>query len=302
MSVQAEPAQQNLQAYAVLIVAALCWAGNSIFGRLAVGEVSPLLLVSIRWLGVLLLLLVFARRYIVQDWSVLRHRKRYIALMGASGFALFNALFYIAAHTTTAINLGILQGSMPVFVILGMFTVFRVQVTRIQMLGVLVTIAGVVIVGSAGSLAQLAALEFKPGDLLMLAACLLYAGYTVGLRNRPAVSAFGFFTAMVAVSFVTSIPLAVTEAAMGQFQWPTATGWMIIPMIILFPSFLAQICFLRGVTLIGPSRAGVFVNLVPIFASVLAVIFLQENFEPFHGIALVLVLGGIWLSERGKES
>lgn len=261
-----------------------------------------MLLVSMRWLGVLLLLLIFARRYIVQDWHILQTRKRYIALMGASGFALFNALFYIAAHSTTAINLGILQGSMPVFVILGMFAVFRVQVTRTQLLGVLVTISGVVIVGSAGSLEQLAALEFKPGDLLMLAACFLYAVYTVGLRSRPSVSALGFFTAMVGVSFLTSIPLVATEAAMGQLQWPTASGWVIIPAIILFPSFLAQICFLRGVILIGPNRAGVFVNLVPIFASVLAVIFLQETFEPFHGFALVLVLGGIWLSERGKES
>lgn len=301
MSVRAQPAQQNLQAYAVLIVAALCWAGNSIFGRLAVGEVSPLLLVSVRWLGVLLLLLVFARRYIVQDWSVLRTRKRYIAIMGASGFALFNSLFYVAAHTTTAINLGILQGSLPVFVILGMFAIFRVRVTRIQMVGVIVTIAGVVIVGSAGSLARIAALEFKLGDLLMIAACILYAGYTVGLRNRPEVSALGFFTAMVAASFATSIPLTIAEAMAGQMQWPTARGWAIIPMIVLFPSFLAQICFLRGVTLIGPNRAGVFINLVPIFASVLAIIFLREKFEIFHGIALVFVLGGIWLSEHGKE-
>ncbi len=302
MSAEPQSTSSPLHAYAVLATAALCWAANSIFGRLAVGEISPLLLVSFRWLGVLLLLLVFARRYVVRDWPVLRTRLPYIAVMGASGFALFNSLFYIAAHSTTAINLSILQGALPVFVILGMFAVFRVLVTRIQMLGVMVTIAGVVIVGSAGSLAHLAALEFNAGDLLMLAACALYAGYTVGLRRRPEVSSLGFFTAMVAVSFVVSIPLAVTEAMLGQLQWPTATGWMIVCMVTLFPSFLAQICFLKGVTLVGPNRAGIFTNLVPIFASVMAILFLRENFELFHGAALLLVLGGIWISERGKES
>ena len=136
----------------------------------------------------------------------------------------------------------------------------------------------------------------------MLAACVLYAGYTVGLRRRPEVSSLGFFTAMVAVSFAVSVPLTVTEAMLGQLQWPTAKGWMIIPMVVLFPSFLAQVCFLKGVTLIGPSRAGVFINLVPIFAAILAVVFLRESFEAFHAAALLLVLGGIWLSERGKVS
>ena len=301
MSAEQETGNSPLHAYAVLATASLCWAANSIFGRLAVGEISPLLLVSFRWLGVLLLLLVFARRFVVQDWPVLRTRLPYIALMGASGFALFNSVFYVAAHSTTAINLGILQGAMPVFVVLGMFAVYRVQVTRIQTLGIIVTIVGVVIVGSAGSLARLAALEFKLGDLLMLAACVLYAGYTVGLRRRPEVSSLGFFTAMVAVSFAVSVPLTVTEAMLGQLQWPTAKGWMIIPMVVLFPSFLAQVCFLKGVTLIGPSRAGVFINLVPIFAAILAVVFLRESFEAFHGVALLLVFCGIWLSEHGKE-
>ncbi len=298
----ADSGQGKGRAYIMLATAALCWAANAIFGRLAVGEISPLLLVSFRWLGVLILLCLFARRHIMRDWPVLRTRWRFVCAMGALGFAIFNTLFYLAAHSTTAINLGILQGSIPVFVIIGMFTAYRTQVTKLQLLGVLVTIVGVIIVGSGGSWDRLAALAFNAGDLLMLAACALYAGYTVGLRQRPPVSSLGLFTAMVAAAFLTTIPLVGLESFLGQLQWPTPKGWLIIALVTLFPSFLAQICFLQGVSLIGPNRAGIFVNLVPVFAAILAVAFLQEAFELFHGIALFLVLGGIWLSEFGKPA
>ncbi|NKB57545.1 MAG: EamA family transporter [Alphaproteobacteria bacterium] len=302
MPVETHSSHGNGRAYILLATAALCWAGNAIFGRLAVGEISPLLLVSFRWLGVLLLLCVFARQHISRDWPILRTRLPFVCAMGALGFAIFNALFYVAAHSTTAINLGILQGSVPVFVIIGMFVVFRTHVTKVQLAGVFITIVGVTIVGSGGSWARLSALAFNIGDLLMIAACALYAGYTVGLRRRPAVSSLGLFTAIVAAAFVTTIPLVGIEAMLGQLQWPTPKGWVIIALVTLFPSFLAQICFMQGVSLIGPNRAGVFVNLVPVFASILAVVFLREAFELFHAAALGLVLFGIWLSERGKTA
>lgn len=300
MSADAQPQSGNGRAYLVLAVAALCWAANAVFGRLAVGEISPMLLVSLRWLGVFLLLCIFARRHVKRDWPVLRTRLVFIGAMGALGFAIFNALFYVAAHSTTAVNLGILQGSVPVFVILGMYLAHRVQVTKIQIAGVIVTLIGVAIVATGGSIERLTTLAFNIGDLLMLAACALYSGYTIGLRQRPDASALGLFTLLVAAAFVTTIPLVGAEAWLGQLQWPSPKGWVIVSLVTLFPSFLAQICFMQGVSLIGPNRAGVFVNLVPVFASILAVSFLREPFEYFHAAALLLVLSGIWLSERGK--
>lgn len=296
---QAEP---NLRAYAFLTTTALCWGANAVFGRLAVGEVSPLALVALRWLGVVLLLLVFARGPLRRDWQVLRHHLPFVFVMGALGFASFNALFYVAAHTTTAVNIGILQGSVPVFVLLLAFAAYRTPVTLLQAAGVLTTLLGVAIVASGGDLVRLADLAVNHGDLLMVLACFLYAGYTVGLRRRPAVSALGLFTVLALAALVASLPLAFVEWTLGEFQWPTPKGWLFVALISLFPSFLAQICFIRGVELIGPGRAGVFVNLVPVFASIMAVGFLREPFEGFHALALGLVLGGIWLSERGKAA
>jgi drug/metabolite transporter (DMT)-like permease len=292
--------EQNGRAYLLLSLTALCWAANTIFGQLAVGEVSPMALVVLRWLGVLILLLVFARGHIRRDWPVLRRHLVFVSAMGMLGFAGFNGLFYTAAHSTTAVNMGILQGSIPMFVMIGAIVVLRTPVTAMQGVGVLATMVGVALVATGGEFARFAQLAVNHGDLLMIIACALYAGYTVALRRRPASSPLGLFTLMAAAAFVTALPMAVAEAAAGDFCWPTTMGWLIVTGVTLFPSFLAQIFFIQGVEMIGPARAGVFVNLVPVFAAVLAVAFLNESFEAFHGVALGLVLGGIWLSERGK--
>jgi len=289
-------------AYLGLTTTALCWAANAIFGRLAVGEVSPMLLVSLRWLGVLLLFLIFARHHVRRDWPVLRRHLPYLAAMGAMGFTVFNALFYVAAHSTTAVNIGIIQGAIPVFVLIGAFLAYRTPVTRLQAAGVVATVLGVALVASGGELAGLAALSARPGDFLMVVACAFFAVYAVGLRRRPQVSSLGLFTVMSAAAFAASLPLSLGELALGLTQWPTLRGWAVVVAITLLPSFLAQLLFMRGVQLIGPGRAGIFVNLVPVFASILAVAFLGEPFEAFHAVALALVLGGIWLAEHGKAT
>ena len=290
------------RAYFLLILTALCWGGNAVFGRLAVGEVSPMLLVTLRWLGVLLLLAIFARDYVRRDGHILRAHWLFIAAIGTMGFTAFNALFYIAAHFTTAVNIGILQGSIPVFVLLGAFLAYRTPVTGLQAAGVVVTMLGVVLVGARGSLAHLATLQINPGDVLMIGACALYAGYAVALRRRPPVSALGLFTVMAGTALVASLPLVAAEAVLGKLQWPTPSGWIIVGLVTLLPSFLAQIAFIQSVALIGPGRAGIFVNLVPVFASILAVVVLHEPFEIFHALALLLVFGGIWLAERTKPT
>ncbi len=299
---QASRAGAARYAYLLLSFTALCWAANAVFGRLAVGEISPMVLVSLRWLGVVLLVSVFARHHVRRDWAALRRRLPYLVAMGASGFTIFNAFFYVAAHSTTALNIGILQGAIPVFVLIGAFAVYRTPVTGLQAIGVVLTILGVALVASAGDLSSLAALAINLGDLLMIIACAFSAAYAVGLRRRPAVSSLSLFAVMAAAAFATSLPFALIEAGLGRFQAPSATGWMIVSAVTLFPSFVAQIFFIQGVQLIGPGRAGIFVNLVPVFASFLAVAFLKEAFEAYHAVALALVLGGIWLSEHGKAA
>lgn len=292
----------SIDAYLFLTFATMCWGGNAVLSRLAVGEISPLALVTARWAGVVLLVALFMRGPLRRDWPALKRHWRFVTVMGAAGFTLFNAVYYIAAHSTTAINLGIIQGAIPVFVMVGSYLLYKERITVIQGLGVLVTLVGVVVVVTGGSFERLVTLTVNDGDLLMLIAAFLYASYAIGLRRRPPVSTFGLFAAMAIVAFFVSIPFLVGEIMMGAFLAPTPTGWFVILLVTIFPSFVSQITFIMGVDKIGPSRAGVFVNLVPIFAAGMAVAFIGEEFHFFHGAALMLVLFGIFLSEKFKKT
>jgi drug/metabolite transporter (DMT)-like permease len=173
-----------------------------------------------------------------------------------------------------------------------------VPVTALHGAGIVAAIAGVMLVASHGQWQRLVAIEFNAGDVLMIAASLLYAGYTVALRSRPAISPLSFFAALAGAAFVISLPFVAYEWLAGELLWPTHTGWMLIVAIGLFPSLLGQLLFMRGVAIIGPGRAGLFVNLTPVLAAALAVLLLGEEFRWFHGAALALVFAGIWLSER----
>lgn len=288
-------------AYLLLVLTTAAWGGNAVASRMAVGEVSPMALTFLRWLGVALLLLVFARREVVSSWPLLRQRLGSLALLGAVGFACFNALFYIAAQYTTAINLGIIQGAIPIFVLLGAYALDRAPVTPLQVVGVLLTLLGVATVTSAGRIERVLTLSLNEGDLIMLLACALYAGYTLGLRRRPAVSALASFSVLALSALAATLPMAVAEAAAGDFSWPSAEGWLIVLYVVVFPSFLSQLSFMQGVKLIGPARAGVFVNLVPLWAALFSVLLLGEAFALYHAAALALVLGGIWIAEHAKK-
>lgn len=289
-------------AYLLLVLTTLMWGGNAVAGRIAVGEISPMLLTGIRWIGVVILLAIFARRTVIAEWPVLRRHLPFLMAMGALGFTGFNALFYLSAYTTSAINIGIIQGAIPIFVLIGAYIAYRTPVTLVQFVGAALTMIGVALVATRGEIAHAQALRINEGDLLMVIACALYAGYTVALRKRPAVSGLAMFSVMAAAALLTSLPLVAIEAAMGDFRAPTPTGWGVLAFVVLFPSFLSQIFFLRSVQLVGPGRAGLFVNLVPIFAAILAVLVLGELFQLYHALALGLVLGGIWLAERRRSA
>jgi drug/metabolite transporter (DMT)-like permease len=288
------------QAYVLLSLTALMWGGNAIAGRLAVGEVSPMVLTCLRWVFVVAVMIPLVGRQVVAEWAKIRARWVFTILMGAFGFTAFNGLFYAAAHHTTAVNLTIFQGAIPVLVLLGTVLFFGARVIPLQILGMIVTILGVVLVSVKADLEILKTLSFNIGDVWMLIACLFYAGYTLGLRHRPAIPGLVFFAAMAGVAFISSLPLIGLEIAQGTAQFPTPKGWLILLYVAVMPSLLSQLFYMRGVELIGPARAGLFVNLVPVFGALLAVLLLGEPFAYYHALGLVLVLGGIWLAEQRR--
>ena len=206
----------------LLVLTTLIWAGHSIVGRLAVGQIGPMTLTCMRWAVALVPILIAARPALRRDWPALRARWLYLTVMGTAGYTVFVALFYVAAHRTSALNLSIIQGAIPALVLVGARMVLGIRFTALQALGAFVTMAGVAVIAAQGDPARLMALAFNSGDVMMVVAAVLYAGYTIGLRQRPNVSGLSMLAAMAVAAFVTSVPLMIWEIASGGFVWPNS--------------------------------------------------------------------------------
>jgi len=287
--------------YVMLGLTMFFWGAHAVVARFSVGQISPMVLTAGRWLGVAILLFTFCRSDVREGLVALKRYPRFMILMGTLGYTVFNVMMYQAAQYTTAVNISLLQGAIPIFVLLGAFLLYGTPVRGLQIIGVAITFVGVVFVATNGHPERLRDLEFNLGDILMIVACAFYAGYTVKLKERPAMRGPVFFAALAIVAGLASIPFLMAEIIAGKAQLPTVQGWAVLAFVAVFPSFLSQIFFMRGVELIGPGRAGIFANLVPVIGAGLAVLFLSEPFGWHHAAALMLVLGGIAIAERAKR-
>ncbi len=284
-------------AYALLLLATLGWGGNAVAGKLAANSWEPFTLTCVRWFLVVLVLLPFAWKALVKDKAVILAHWHYFAVAGAS-MSLFNLLMFLALNYTTAINVSIEQASMPIFIILANFLILHQRVTPLQITGVLISVLGVLVTTSNGELLTVLKSGLNRGDAIMLLGCLFYAVYTFLLRWRPKVNWLSFMSLVAFVAFLTAIPFALFEARQTGFALPAPSNWLILLFIVLIPSIVSQLSFARSVELIGGNRAGLFINLVPLFGSALAVLIIGEKFQLFHAIGMVLVIGGIMLAER----
>ncbi len=286
----------------LLFLTMLFWSSNVVAARVAVGEISPMLLGGARWFIAFGVMLIFVRRDLARELPRLAKHRLYLLVMGLCGFTMYSGLFYAAGAHTTGINLSILLSASPVFTILGAWLVWRNRFGALGLLGVGLTFVGALALATHGDIANLSHFAFNLGDFYILCACLLHAGYTIALRNRPAVPALVFFTVLAIVAAFTSLPLIGAEIWSGAIVWPGPLGLAMLVYAGLVPTLLAQAIYIRGVELAGPHRAGLAYNLVPLLGALMSVVLLGESFSPYHAVALALILGGIWIAERwGKN-
>ncbi|MBP0615363.1 DMT family transporter [Jiella mangrovi] len=293
--------QRLIHPYLVLTTVALLWAGNAVAGKLAAGHISPMLLTLVRWFFATALVTPFALPHVRADWSVIRPRLVYLSLLGAIGFASFNAIFYLAANYTTAINITIEQSAMPLVVFIANFVLFRTRVASLQILGFGLTLLGVALTTAHGDLGTLLGLDLNRGDALMVLAVLFYGGYTVALRTKPQIHWLSMIFVLSAASLVVSLVYAAIEFALGHTRLPDLQGATAAAYTAIFPSLIAQSLYIRGVEMIGPNRANLFINFVPVFGALLAVVIIGEELHLYHVVSLICVLGGITLAERGAR-
>jgi len=288
--------------YLILVLTNLFWGGNVVAGKLAVGHIDPYLLMLLRWTGAVILILPFAIEPLKRSWPTLRRHWPLYLFYGAFGYGVFNLVTYVAAHLTSGVNISIEQVTINIFVMLLNFLVFRTRVRALQLGGVALTIVGVALVATYGDLGRLLTLTINAGDALVLAACFCWAIYSLSLRYRPRTDWISF---LVATSVGAALASAVFQLAfgggvavlperIGEITWQ---GWLVVVYTIVFPSILAQMLYVRGVDLIGPNRASLFINLIPLFGTVGSVLVLGERVETFHFLAGGLIIVGIVLAE-----
>ena len=282
-------------AYLLLLITALSWAGNSIAGRFAAGSVSPEVLTMLRWTIAIVVMLPFAWPYLRNDREVLVAHWKRLAVLGACGFTIFNVLLYSSLERTTAINVVLVQAALPALVFAINYAVNGRQTVPLQIVGFAMSLAGVglVVLGSGEGVGSIGM-----GELLALAAVVLYAGYTVALDDRPQAHWLGQLFVMGCAAWIVSLPFLAWDVLSGSANWPDDMQGLSVTLYAgLFPALIAQACFIRGISMIGANRAGLMVNLVPILGTLLAVVLLGEAFRWYHAAALALAMGGIALAE-----
>lgn len=279
--------------YLLLTLVALFWAGNAVVGRAARDLVPPFTLAFARWSGALILLTPFARRAVAADLPILSRHWKIVLLLGLLGIAAFNALLYSGVHFTTATNALLIQASIPPMIAIFALGLFGDRARPAQVGAMLLSAAGVIVVVCQGDPQILLRLRIGIGDGLILTASAAWALYTVLLRKRPAVHPLSFLAVTFAIGVAAMLPLATTEWMQGKAViWgPAALGAM--AYVAVFPSLIAYLLYTRGVDLIGPARAGQFVNLLPLFGAVLSVLLLGEPLRAYHLVGGVFIVAGI---------
>ncbi|MFN8457120.1 MAG: DMT family transporter [Anaerolineae bacterium] len=289
------------QPYLLLLFPPLFWSGNFIIGRAVWAEVPPVGLAFWRWCGGSILLLLFTWPYLQRDWPRLRGHWGIIILLSFLGVAAFNTLVYTGLRSTTAINALLLQSMMPVMIVLISFLFLRETVGPLQIAGIILSLAGVTTIIAQGDIHILATLSLNIGDVLIFIAVIGYAVYSIWLRRRPALHPLSFLTITFIIGALLLLPLYLWESWAVQPVSFDRVTLLTIGYVAIFPSILAYLCYNRGVELAGASRAGLFVHLMPVFGSILAMIFLGERFHWFHGLGIGLILAGIVLATRPRN-
>jgi drug/metabolite transporter (DMT)-like permease len=287
-------------AWLLMFLTTLSWASNVIASRVAVGEISPMVLAGVRWPLACLMIWPFLGDQMRGTGPTIRKHWLYLLLMGAFGFTFYSALFYLAGAKTTGVNLSILLAITPVFTVTMAWIVHRSRMPAIFLLGLAMTLAAAMLIATHGNPGSLKDVAFNSGDLLIVIAALMYSSFTIALRKRPPMQSLAFFFVMSVFATLTAIPLVVGEWLLGGLYWPSLKGWLILIYSAAFPTLLAQVFYVRSVELVGPQRTGLFYNLVPVLGAMLSVVLLSEPFALYHGVALLLVLGGISIAESSR--
>ena len=291
---------KKYSAYILLTLSTLFWAGNFIVGKFAtLFEIPPLTLNTFRWISVWLILIPFTFKEIYKNLAYIKKNLLAIAFMGVITISTFNSVVYFALNYTQVINAVLVLAIIPAVTIV-LSALMKVEKSNIfQIFGLILSIIGVGSIISNGDVQRIVSLSFNNGDLWMLVCVLSWALYSTLLKkNKFKLSQFSLIQIMVSVGVIFLIPQYFYEQSIGLELNFNKAFFLILFYVVVFPAIVAYYCWQKGIEIIGPNRATMFIQLMPLFSAVMAIIIFKEKFELYHFVGATFIVSGIYLSNK----
>jgi len=287
-------------AYSLLVLASLFWSGNFIVGKFAtLFEIPPLTLNVFRWISVWIILIPFTYKEIYKNYTYIKKNWLVISFMGLITISTFNSVVYFALNYTQVINAVLVLAVIPAVTIV-LSSLMKIEKTNFfQIFGLILSIIGVGSIISNGDIQKIASLSFNKGDLWMLVCVFTWALYSTLLKkNKFKFSQFALIQLMVSAGVLFLIPQYFYEQSIGLDVNFNKAFFIILFYVVIFPAIAAYYCWQKGIEIIGPNRATMFIQLMPLFSAVMAIIIFKEKFELYHFVGATFIVSGIYLSNK----
>jgi drug/metabolite transporter (DMT)-like permease len=278
----------------------LCWSGNFIVGKFAtLFEIPPLTLNVFRWISVWIILIPFTYKEIYNNFPYIKKNFLVIGFMGLITISTFNSVVYFALNYTQVINAVLVLAAIPAVTII-LSSLMKIDKTNyFQILGLILSIIGIGSIISNGEIQRITSLNFNKGDVWMLVCVLTWALYSTLLKKHKfKLTQFTLIQLMVSVGILFLIPQYFYEKSIGLEVNFNKAFFIILFYVVVFPAIAAYYCWQKGIEIIGPNRATMFIQLMPLFSAVLAIIIFDEIFQIYHFAGAAFIVSGIYLSNK----
>ena len=291
---------KDKSAYIFLILTTLFWSGNFIVGKAAsFFEIPPFTLNFYRWTFAWLILAPFTLKEIIHKKNYILKNIKLIIILGITSITIFNSIVYYSLNFTQVISGVLMISTIPVMIIVFCW-LFRIEKTNVyQIFGVIFSLLGVVVIITKADLNILLNLNFNKGDIWMVVAMFSWAMYSALLRKKKfELSQLSLLQTIITAGLIFLLPAYLVELSLGHKTSINLPFILTLTYVVLFPGLASFIFWIKGISIIGSNRSGIFLHLIPIFSTIMAMFIFGEKFMIFHLIGAVLIIAGIILSSR----
>ena len=291
---------KNNIAYLFLFFAILFWSGNFIVGKAAsLYEIPPFSLNFFRWFFAWLILAPITLKEILKKKDYVLKNFKFFLILGITSITIFNSIVYYSLNFTQVISGVLMISTIPVMIIF-ISSILKIEKTNpFQIIGVILSLFGVLIIITKAKLDILINLDFNKGDLTMVIAMFSWATYSALLKKKQHnLSQLSLLQIIITFGLIFLIPIYIIEMNLGYNIKLNTPFILTLSYVVLFPGLASFICWIKGISLIGANRSGVFLHLMPIIATIMAMVIFDEKFMIYHFLGAIFILSGIILSNK----